>query len=89
MTNMKEGSAFNVQHTAANSMRHMTSVRKLSRLAKRKKRVPPKVLPELGIFGTCNCGGTVRFYDDCGVRCDKCKELHGVRAFRKSGGGFK
>lgn len=41
------------------------------------------LVPEKGPFGICNCGGTIRFYSDCGVRCDKCNQLHATWNYKK------
>ena len=59
-------------------------------MVKRKVRIPPKILEELGIFGQCRCGKNIRYYDDCGVKCEKCGALYGIRVFKRSaGGGYK
>ncbi|MBI2184003.1 MAG: hypothetical protein HYU39_03485 [Thaumarchaeota archaeon] len=41
------------------------------------------VLADRGVFGTCSCGGDVRFYTDSGVKCSVCGKLYGLWYIRR------
>lgn len=41
------------------------------------------VLEDRGVFGTCSCGGDVKFYTDSGVKCSVCGKLYGLWYIRK------
>ena len=41
-------------------------------------------LYEKGLYGPCSCGGSIFYYSDHGVRCDKCKQIYGVWSDRKA-----
>ncbi len=44
------------------------------------------IVSTMGKWGECNCGGTVHYYSDFGVRCGECNKLYGtwVENLRKS-----
>ncbi|MEE8186282.1 MAG: hypothetical protein V3U49_02170 [Nitrososphaerales archaeon] len=37
-----------------------------------------EVLDGKGEFGSCTCGGIIKFYSDAGVKCSSCNKLYGV-----------
>ena len=43
-----------------------------------------EVVEEKGEYGSCNCGGIIRFYSDAGVKCSSCNKLFGVWTGRRS-----
>ena len=36
------------------------------------------VLTQMGKWADCRCGGSILYYSDYGVRCNKCHTLHGT-----------
>lgn len=36
------------------------------------------VVGQMGKWADCRCGGSILYYSDYGVRCNKCHTLHGT-----------
>jgi hypothetical protein len=42
-----------------------------------------ETLTNMGVFGTCTCGGDVVYYANRGVMCHDCGKLYGVWYYRR------